>query len=404
MSLLDSLSRQECWDRFYEYKTSLICPKDAEKELSAFISEKRYLPVCARISAKASFPLPRKTVISKLSSQKKRTVYTYPRDENLVLKLLTHLLLRKYDSLFPGNLYSFRPGRTAKDAVRRLLNDPGIHEMYAWKVDVSNYFNSIPIQKLLPLLQAVTSDDPELFSFLRQLLLEPCVIDRGQIVAEEKGIMAGTPLSAFYANLYLLELDRHFEALSVPYIRYSDDIILFAPTREEVDHHAAYLKSGLHDMGLSINPEKEESFSPGSGWVFLGFQCKNGVVDIAPSTVLKLKQKMRRKTRALKRWSDRNEIPGEKAAKAFIRIFNRKLLESPLNNELTWSCWFFSVITTTDSLRQIDHYAQDCIRYLITGSRTKSRYRVRYETMKELGYQNLVHAYYGYHKAKDTPE
>ena len=216
--------------------------------------------------------------------------------------------------------------------------------------------------------------------------------------------MAGTPLSAFYANLYLNDLDHHFERLGIPYIRYSDDMILFAPTQEAAKAHGEDLKVRLAGMGLEINPKKEEFFSPGSGWVFLGFQCRDGKVDIAPATVLKLKHKMRRKTRALKRWSDRNGISGEKAAKAFIRIFNRKLLDSPLNSDLTWSYWFFSVITTADSLRVIDHYAQDCIRYLISGKRTKGRYRVRYEDMKALGYQSLVHAYYDYEKQQTSEE
>ena len=90
----------------------------------------------------------------------------------------------------------------------------------------------------------------------------------------------------------------------------------------------------------------------------------------------------------------RNGIGGEKAAKAFIRIFNGKLLESPRDNELSWSHWFFPVINTTDSLHVIDQYAQDCLRYLIAGTHTKARFNVRYEDLKALGYCSLVHEYY----------
>ena len=121
MSLLDKLSERESWERFYEYKLSLACPKRFAGELRRFIDEKRYLPICEGINAGGDFPLPRKSVISKTGSDKKRTVYTYPGDENTVLKLLTWMILRKYDGIFSRNLYSFRPGRTAKDAVRDLL-------------------------------------------------------------------------------------------------------------------------------------------------------------------------------------------------------------------------------------------------------------------------------------------
>ena len=122
----------------------------------------------------------------------------------------------------------------------------------------------------------------------------------------------------------------------------------------------------------------------------------NKPVDNRPAKIIKLEKKMKRKARALRRWSDRNGAGGEKAAKAFIRIFNRKLLESPADNELTWSYWFFPVINTDDSLRRIDRYAQDCLRYLISGRRTKARYNVRYEQLKKLGYRSLVHEYYAF--------
>lgn len=402
--MLELLSREECWKEFYEYKTSLECPGSAEKELREFISARGYMPVCEAIYRHERFPLPRRAEISKLGKAKKRVVYTYPAAENTVLKLLTYLMLRKYDGLFAEGLYSFRPGRSAKDAVRRLKRTDGIAEMFSYKADISNYFNSVPVPLLLPKLKKVLDDDGELFTFLSSLLEEPFVTDGEGPRRDEKGIMAGTPLSSFYANLYLEELDRHFEELNTPYARYSDDIILFARSREETERHAEYIRAFLAERGLALNPEKEFFAAPEEGWTFLGFRCVGDTVDIAPATVMKLKKKMRRKERALRRWSDRNGIESERAAKAFIRIFNRKLLESPSDNELTWSYWFFSVINTADSLREIDRYAQDCLRRLISGKRTKARYNVRYEELKKLGYRSLVHEYYAFPENRSPSE
>ncbi|MBP5154657.1 MAG: group II intron reverse transcriptase domain-containing protein [Lachnospiraceae bacterium] len=398
MSLLDLLASSECWEAFYEYKTHLACPKDLARELGAFISEKAYLPVCEAIDSGEAFPLPRRAVISKLHSLKKRTVYIYPRRENTVLKLLTFLLLRKYDGLFADGLYSFRPGRSAKDAIRRLRRTPGLERMYSYKVDISNYFNSVPVTRLLPMLEETVGEDAPLLAFLERLLTEPAVLERGEPIVEEKGIMAGTPLSAFYANLYLRDLDRLFAEEGILYARYSDDIIVFAPTREETEVCAARIRGFLAGRGLRVNPAKECRSDPSQGFTFLGFSYRSGVIDIAPASVDKLKQKMRRKTRALKRWQKRNGLSGEKAARAFIRIFNRKLLESSSDSDLTWSYWYFSVIDTAKSLAVIDRYAQDCLRYLISDKRTKGRYGVRYADLKRLGYQSLVHAYYEFGK------
>ena len=416
MSMLEQLSDEACWERFYAYKTSLACPKTFAKELRRFIDARGWEPVCEEIRKTAeeirqsgsagdqeiTFPLPSKAVISKQSSQKKRTVYTYPAPENTVLKLLTWLLLRKYDGLFSGSLYSFRPGITAKDAVRRLRRTKDINRMYSYKADISNYFNSVPVEKLLPMLSEALAEDPALLNFLSGLLTEPRVLDGsvphapdgGRVVTEQKGIMAGTPLSAFYANLYLRDLDRSFGERGIPYARYSDDIILFAKTAEERDACASEVGHFLAERGLSLNPDKEVFGAPEDGFTFLGFEFQEGYIDIAPVSVTKLKKKMRRKARALDRWHRRKGLSGEKAAAAFLRVFNRKLFAAEGDNELSWNRWFFPVITRTDRLHEIDLYAQDCIRFLAAGTRTKARFDVRYEDLKRLGYRSLVHEWY----------
>ncbi len=399
MSLIDELADPSCWERFYLYKSSLCCAQRFTKALRAFIDGECYADVYRAVRDGKPFPLPRKSVISKMSSARKRTVYTYPHDENVVLKLMTHLILRRYDNLFCPNLYSFRPGRTVKDALRYLTGLEGVDRMYSYKVDISNYFNSIPVNALIPELEQVMSDDPVLFGFLRDLLEEERVIDGDTVITENKGIMAGTPQASFFANLYLRGLDRYFYERGIPYARYSDDILILGKTEEEVRRHASYVREYLASRGLTVNPDKESYSTPGEGWVFLGFCYRAGVIDIAPASVLKIKAKMRRKMRSLMRWTARKgELPA-RGASAFIRIFNSKLFEHRADemsdNELTWSKWYFPVINTDRSLKAIDHYAQECVRYLVSGTRGKARFRVSYEDMKALGLRSLVGEYYG---------
>ncbi|MBP5235917.1 MAG: group II intron reverse transcriptase domain-containing protein [Clostridia bacterium] len=394
MTLLDRLFCRQEWESFYVYRTSLVCPKGFTKELRTFIDGERYLDARNIVCGTEKPPLPKRSVISKMSSAKKRVVYTYPEPLNTVLKLLTFLLIREYDGIFSDNLYSFRPGVTAKDAVRRLMRTRGIFGMYSYKADISDYFNSVPVESLLAILKDVLANDAELYRFLESLLTEHCVLDAGKVTEERKGIMAGTPLSSFYANLYLSALDRDMGEKGVLYARYSDDIILFSGSDERCRQLAGEVKMMLSSKGLSVNSSKERFFLPEDGFEFLGFSVRGGRTDIAPSTVKKLKGKMRRKRDALLRWKERGGEDAERAAGAFIRVFNRKLFEQSGDSELTWSRWFFPVINTTESLHEIDVYAQDCIRTILTGSRGKSRYRADYAELKKLGYRTLVSGYY----------
>lgn len=401
MDILSEMADKATWLSFLEYrKEGCRLTDQEEQELRAFIEKEEYLPILDAIRSGAPFPRPRRTAISKKSTSKKRIVYVYPPKENLVMKLMTHLLLRRYDPLFSPNLYSFRAGHGVKEAVFTLAFSPNIDKMWSYKADISNYFNSIPVERLLPLLQSAIPDEPELFSFLSRLLLDPMVYSDGRLIPDEKGIMAGCPLSTFLANLYLAGLDALFLKNNWLYARYSDDIIIFAPSQQELQSRVEIIHRTLAEKGLLINPDKESRTAPGEQWVFLGIAYQGGIRDVAPVSVEKIKAKMRRKTRALQRWADRKHVSGVNAAKAFIRVFNRKLFENPISNDLTWARWFFPLINTDRSLQEIDHYAQQCIRTLATRTHTKAAYNFRYEQMKELGYISLVNRYYSFHSRK----
>ena len=396
MSLIDKLFEKSSWEKFYAYKSRLRCSKRFKKELREFIDSGAYLSYEDCIRSCSDLPLPSKAVISKMSTQKKRTVYKYPYGFNMVLKLLTYLTLRKYDDIYPPCLYSFRPGVCAKDAIAAICRTKDPDSLYSYKIDVSDYFNSIPVAGLCSILDRTVTDDSELLEFMKALLTEERVISGDSIICEKKGIMAGTPIASFYANLYLKDLDEWFDVRGILYARYSDDIIVFAKDEKEIKEYRDQILGRLSSKGLNVNPDKEFQGSPEDGFTFLGIEVKNGNIDIAPASVVKLKQKMRRKARALDRWRHREGLDGKKAAAAFIRIFNHKLLEANEDSDLTWSLWFFPVITTSESLHEIDLYAQELLRFLISGTHTKSRYNVRYEELKELGYRSLVNEYYSF--------
>ena len=283
-----------------------------------------------------------------------------------------------------------------KKAISKLMHHKYVNLMYSYKLDISDYFNSVDAQILLPELKETLADDGRLYTILENMLTEPYSLIDGEKESIKKGILAGSPVSGFLANLYLNELDKYFENNGILYARYSDDIIFFAQSESEINRCAELVYNFLKKKKLSVNPSKVSKTAPCEEWTFLGFSFKDSVIDISDISKQKLKKKMRRKARALIRWKNRKGASSERAVKAFIRHFNKKFYSNSITNEITWCRWYFPVINTCEGLKEIDSYMQQCIRYIATGKQNKKKFDFRYQDMKELGYTTLVNSYYRY--------
>lgn len=400
-SLLDILAEENVWIGFYERKVDPVYFRITDaKDLFSYVRQKRYSPVVQGILNGGRLSVPTKKRVAKSDTSRKRIVYSLPEDEAVVLKLLTWLMIRKYDGFLSDNLYSFRPEYGAKDALRKLVSDPEISHCYSYKLDVSNYFNSIDVDLLLPMLKELFSDDERLYDFVAGELSDLRAMDGNEMVEEKKGVMAGMPYAVFFANVFLTPLDREFENIpGITYCRYSDDIIIFSRDKALLDSAKERLHNYLALNNLEVNPEKVNETLPGQPWTFLGFECNGSQIDVSRVSVQKLKAKMRRKSRALDRWRRIKGKDGWMAARAFIKHFNRKLYTSESSSEVNWSWWYFPLITTDRSLKEIDAYMQDCVRYVATGSRTKSRFDFTYDQMKELGLKTLVNSWFSFRKS-----
>ena len=393
-SIITQLANQAVWEQLLARRLMKGCYTWHEfDEADSFVAEEQYQAVAERIAKGEPLGIPRKKLVNKMGTVKKRVVYTYGSDEMRVLRLLSYLLYR-YDSQFAPNCYAFRQGLRPQDTIRRVNKALNYRPMWAYKVDIHNYFNSIPIELLMPMLKEMLADDLPLYRFFEDMLTDHHVIENGKVIEEQHGIMAGTPTSPFLANVFLNAIDHHFYDARVVYARYSDDIILFAPDRETLEKHKKTLLGFLKEYQLEVNPDKEQIYSPDEPYEFLGFQCHGRDIDLSASTVKKMKGKISRRTRSLLRWKKRKGVDAEKAMAVLIRHFNDKFFEGEDPDTLTWSRWFFPLITKTDGLKEIDHYLQQNIRYLSTGKHGKANFRVDYDTLKRLGYRSLVNEFY----------
>lgn len=382
------------WKEFLNYKinSDFVTKKD-KKILNDFITNKKYKKITKNIKNNTYvFSTPTKHIISKNGVSKKRIVYSFNKDEMIILKYITYLLY-EYDYLFEDNLYSFRKHKSVKNAINNISNIYNIHKMYGYKVDIQNYFNSINTDILLNNLKK-DIQDKALLNLISTLITNNNVIYNNTNLAEEKGAMAGVPISSFLANYYIKEIDKYFKKQKLVYLRYADDIIIFTNTKEEITKYSKILKDLLENYQLTINKDKECFFAPNDKWEFLGFSFYNNSVDLSNNTIYKIKAKIRRSSRSIRRWMIKKDKNYEEALKIMIKKYNKKFYGNG-SNELSWKYWFFPAITTSKSLKIIDQYLQDNLRYIVTGKHNKKNYKiVPYDKLKKFSYKSLVHEYY----------
>ena len=396
-SILTQLVRQETWEEFLAYRLMKGRFTWHEfDEADRFVEQEDYLHMAQRILQGEGLGIPKKKIVNKMGTGKKRVVYSFAPDEMVILKLIAFKLY-DYDACFTPNCYAFRRGIKASDAIFRIRQAIGDRRMWAYKLDIHDYFNSISIDILLPMLADMLADDPQLYRFFEKMLTDNRVEYNGETILESHGVMAGVPTAPFLADVYLKEVDRYYHDAHVIYARYSDDIIMFAPDRKTLEVYISQMAEFLRRYQLEVNPDKEKIYSPDEAYEFLGFKCFAHDIDISEATKKKMKGKIRRATNSILRWKIRNHIEPEKAMKGLINHFNRIFFENDDTESLTWSRWFFPVINKTDGLKEIDHYLQQNIRFLATGKHNKANYKTNYAQLKQLGYRSLVNEYYKTH-------
>ncbi|MBE6150276.1 MAG: hypothetical protein E7162_00450 [Firmicutes bacterium] len=398
MSLIDLLDNNIYLDKFIIHKTKNTFSKKEIKDYQKLKDDQNVKQIIKKIqNNNYVFSIPKKTIINKIKKNKKRIVYQYNKEETYILKYLTFLLY-KYDYLFTPNLYSFRQNKSVKNAINDLIKIKP-NQKYGYKLDIENYFNSVDTKILLKDLKK-DLDDQKLYKLFKLLLENKQIIYKDEIINEEKGIMAGVPISSFLANYYLKDMDKYFYDNNINYFRYADDIIIFSDNQDNLNKYITIIKEFLNTKKLNINKEKEIFYLPNNKIEYLGFSIQSNEIDISSNSLTKIKKKIKRSSKSIRRWMLKKNVKQESAIKTMTKKFNKKFFGKE-ENELSWKYWYFPTINTDKSLKIIDEYMQQELRYLITGKHNKKNYeKVPYELLKKCNYKSLINEYYKDKKKK----
>jgi len=198
-----------------------------------------------------------------------------------------------FEEGFSESSYGFRPGRSAHDAVRAGQGFVAEGKKWVVDIDLKNFFDQVNHDRLMGMIGRKVRDKRVLSLIGRYLRAEMRRGD-GSPTARKAGTPQGGPLSPLLANIYLDPLDKELEKRGLSFVRYADDIAIFASSPRAAERLLEGVVKWLKkELGLEVKQEKSGT-GPSGESSLLGFRLyEDGKIGISPKAVEKLKEKVR---------------------------------------------------------------------------------------------------------------
>lgn len=243
----------------------------------------------------------RRTWIDKPGSKEKRPLGIPTVRDRVAQMALLQVLEPIFEHGFAPQSYGFRPGRSCKDALRRV--DQLVKEGFAWIVDadLKSYFDSIPKARLLARVGEKISDGSVLA--LVEKYLNQSVMDGLEKWTPESGTPQGAVISPLLSNIYLNPLDHLMAERGWEMVRYADDFIILCRDRGQAEAALQAVQDWTAKQGLTLHPVKTRliDYSQPGGFDFLGYHFESRAERHLRwprrKSLTKLKDTLRRKTR-----------------------------------------------------------------------------------------------------------
>ena len=229
--------------------------------------------------------------------------------DRLVQQAVAQVLSNYYDATFSDSSFGFRPCRGCHDAVRACIAQTDEGKRWAVDVDLEKFFDTVDHSRLIRKL-STRIKDKRVISLIHHMLKSG--VDTGQeVIAKDKGLMQGGPLSPVLANIYLDELDKELEARGHSFARYADDLMILCRSKRAAIRTLNNLTKLIEGrMLLKVNQEKSGVHYITRGVKFLGYGFYKPTKKecIVPTVHAKSKAKLIKETRELLRRNRRGSL------------------------------------------------------------------------------------------------
>jgi len=174
--------------------------------------------------------------------------------DRVVQAAVVHVIEPIFERDFAEHSYGFRPGRSCKDALRRVASLLAQGYVHVVDADLKGYFDSIPHDRLMNRLEEKLADGPTLR--LIDGFLKADILDDAARWTPEAGAPQGAVLSPLLSNVYLDPLDHLMAEQGIEMVRYADDFVILCKTAEEAERALEKVKQWVADNGLVLHPTK----------------------------------------------------------------------------------------------------------------------------------------------------
>lgn len=216
--------------------------------------------------------------------------------DRMVQQGVHQVLERQYDPTFSEFSYGFRKGKGTRPCLKQASIYVREGYRYIVDIDLAKFFDEVNHDRLMWVLSRRIGDKTLLK--LINKFLKSGILEGGLSSQRTKGTPQGSPLSPLLSNIVLDELDKELERRGLRFVRYADDLIIFAGSQKAAHRIMRTVSGFIEDrMKLKVNKDKSGIRRPHE-LNFLGHSIiGKGELGLSKPSLQRLKYKLREKTR-----------------------------------------------------------------------------------------------------------